>query len=195
MNRLVWLIALSGCLAAAAYAQPRGAPADIGQSDPPTFVPAPGGGSRSPDVVYVPTPEPVVRAMLDLVRPGPNDLIFDLGCGDGRIVVTAAQKFGARGVCVDIDPDRVAEARENARRAGVSGMIQVIQGDLFKLDLGRATVITLYLLPSLNLQLRPKLQKLAPGTRIVSHAFDMGDWAPDRKLTVDGKDVYFWVVR
>ena len=103
--------------------------------------------------------------------------------------------FNARGVCVDIDPDRVAEARENAQRAGVADKIQVIQGDLFKLDLSRATVITLYLLPSLNLQLRPKLQKLAPGTRIVSHAFDMGDWAPDRKLTVDGKDVYYWVVK
>jgi SAM-dependent methyltransferase len=195
MKRLARLIAIIACFAAVAHAQPAGARGDIGQSDPPTFVPPPVSGSRSPDVVYVPTPEPVVRAMLDLARPGPNDLIFDLGCGDGRIVVTAARMFNARGVCVDIDPDRVAEARENAQRAGVADKIQVIQGDLFKLDLSRATVITLYLLPSLNLQLRPKLQKLAPGTRIVSHAFDMGDWAPDRKLTVDGKDVYYWVVK
>ena len=96
---------------------------------------------------------------------------------------------------MDIDPQRIAEARENARRAGVAGRIQIVQGDLFELDLGTATVITLYLLPELNLMLRPKLEKLRPGTRVVSHAFDMGDWAPDRRLTVAGKEIYFWVVK
>jgi len=195
MKRLARMIALAVCAAAAAHAQPRGAPSDIGQSDPPTFVSPPVSGSRSPDVVYVPTPQSVVEAMLELARPGPSDLVFDLGCGDGRIVVTAARKYGARGVCVDIDPARIAEAQENARSAGVLGRVQIIQGDLFELDLAPATIISLYLLPDLNMMLRPKLQKLKRGTRIVSHAFDMGDWAPDRKLTVDGKDVYFWVVK
>ncbi|MCZ7564093.1 MAG: methyltransferase domain-containing protein [Burkholderiales bacterium] len=194
MKQLLGIVVLAGFTAAACAQAPRPAP-DIGQSDPPTFVPVRSGGARAPDVVYVPTPEPVVEAMLELARPGPQDLVFDLGCGDGRIVITAARRYGARGVCVDIDPDRVAEARENARRAGVADRIRIVQGDLFELDLSRATVITLYLLPDLNLLLRPKLEKLPRGTRIVSHAFDMGDWVPDRRLTVAGKDVYLWVVR
>jgi len=192
--RLSAFIVLASLAAVPALAGAR-SPADVGLSDPPTFVPPPVSGSRSPDVVYVPTPEPVVQAMLKLAKPGPQDLIFDLGCGDGRIVIAAAKQYGARGVCVDIDPQRIAEARENARRAGVAGRIQIVQGDLFELDLGTATVITLYLLPELNLMLRPKLEKLRPGTRVVSHAFDMGDWAPDRRLTVAGKEIYFWVVK
>lgn len=194
MRRTLGVVLLAGCAALARAEAPRPAP-DIGQSDPPTFVAEPVRGARAPDVIYVPTPEPVVQAMLDLVRPGPEDLLFDLGCGDGRIVVAAARQYGARGVCVDIDPERIAEARENARRAGVAGRVQIIQGDLFDIDLSRATVITLYLLPDLNLLLRPRLEKLPRGTRIVSHAFDMGDWAPDRKLTVAGKEIYFWVVK
>jgi len=194
MKRLIASVVLAGCAAAACAQAPRPA-RDIGQSDPPTFVAEPSGGSRVPDVIYVPTPEPVVQAMLELVRPGPRDLVFDLGCGDARIVIAAAKRYGARGVCVDIDPDRIAEARDNVRRAGVADRIQIVQGDLFELDLSRATVITLYLLPDLNLMLRPKLEKLPRGTRIVSHAFDMGDWTPDRKLTVADKEIFFWVVK
>jgi SAM-dependent methyltransferase len=150
--------------------------------------------ARTPDVVYVPTPEPVVEKMLDLARVGKGDVVYDLGCGDGRIVVAAAQRGARRGVGIDIDPERIAEAKENVRAAGVSDRVEIIQGDLFELDLADATVVTLYLLPDLNLRLRPKLLALKPGTRIVSHAFDMGDWKPERKAEVDGKTVFFWTV-
>lgn len=159
---------------------------------------APGAGapSRTPDVIYVPTPEPVVQAMLELAKVGPNDVVYDLGCGDGRIVVTAVKQFKAkRGIGVDIDPQRIAEARANAKQAGVADRVRIVQGDLFEQDFHDATVVTLYLLPSLNLKLRPKLlAELRPGTRIVSHAFDMGDWTPDQTREVDGKTVYLWTV-
>ncbi|WP_256987868.1 SAM-dependent methyltransferase [Bordetella genomosp. 9] len=150
--------------------------------------------SRAPDVIFVPTPPAVVDAMLQVAKVGPNDVLYDLGSGDGRIPVTAAKRFGTRGVGVDIDPVRIQEARENAKKEGVTDKVQFIQGDLFEQDLSKATVISLYLLPSLNLKLRPMLLKLKPGTRIVSHAFDMGDWTPEQTLTVDGRMVYFWTV-
>lgn len=149
---------------------------------------------RAPDVIFVPTPQSVVDAMLQVAKVGPNDVLYDLGSGDGRIPITAAKRFGTRGVGVDIDPVRIQEARANAKKEGVTDKVQFIQGDLFQQDLSKATVISLYLLPSLNLKLRPTLLKLKPGTRIVSHAFDMGDWAPDQTLTVDGRMIYFWTV-
>jgi SAM-dependent methyltransferase len=149
---------------------------------------------RAPDVIFVPTPQPVVDAMLHVAKVGPNDVLYDLGSGDGRIPITAAKRFGTRGVGVDIDPQRIQEARANAKKEGVTDKVQFIQGDLFQQDLSKATVISLYLLPSLNLKLRPILLKLKPGTRIVSHAFDMGDWAPQQTLTVEGRMVYFWTV-
>ena len=151
--------------------------------------------TRTPDVIYVPTPEEVVEAMLKVAKVGPSDVVYDLGCGDGRIVVMAAQKFGARGVGIDIDPQRIKEANENVQRSGVGNRVQIRQADLFETDLSDATVVTLYLLPSLNLKLQPKLlRELKPGSRIVSHAFDMGDWKPEQELDVNGRHVYFWTI-
>ncbi len=150
--------------------------------------------ARTPDVIFVPTPEAVVDAMLSVAKVGPNDILYDLGSGDGRIPIAAAKRFGTRGVGVDLDPERIEEANANAKRAEVTDKVRFIQGDLFEQDLSKATVISLYLLPTLNLKLRPTLLALKPGTRIVSHAFDMGDWAPQQTLNVDGKTVYFWTV-
>jgi precorrin-6B methylase 2 len=160
-----------------------------------TTAPAP-GPARTPDVIYVPTPERVVDTMLKAAKVGPNDVVYDLGCGDGRIVVSAVRDFGAkRGVGVDIDPERIREARANVAAAKVGDRVKIVEGDLFTMDFHDATVVTLYLLPSLNLKLRPKLlAELKPGTRIVSHAFDMGDWAPEQTLEVEGKTVYLWTV-
>ena len=151
--------------------------------------------SRRPDVIYVPTPEPVVEAMLQVANVTKNDVVYDLGCGDGRIPVTAARKYGARGVCFDIDPERIKEANENVAKNNVGNLVRVVHADLFEQDLSDASVITLYLLPSLNVKLMPKLMKeLKPGTRIVSHAFDMGDWKPEKELDVDGRKVYYWTI-
>ncbi|MBD2166250.1 class I SAM-dependent methyltransferase [Calothrix membranacea FACHB-236] len=148
-----------------------------------------------PDVPYVPTPQPVVDAMLKLAKVNSNDFIYDLGSGDGRIPITAAQKYGARGVGIDIDPQRVQEAKQNLQSAKVGDRVEFRQQDLFQTDLSKASVVTLYLLPDINLKLRPKLlQELKPGTRIVSHAFDMGDWKPQQVQEVDGKTIYLWIV-
>jgi ribosomal protein L11 methylase PrmA len=151
--------------------------------------------ARRPDVIFVPTPEAVVEAMLQVANVTKNDTVYDLGCGDGRIPVTAAKKYGARGVCFDIDPQRIREANENVAKNNVGNLVKVVEGDLFEQDLSGATVVTLYLLPSLNVKLMPKLMKeLKPGTRIVSHAFDMGDWKPEKELDVDGRKVYYWTI-
>lgn len=151
--------------------------------------------ARRPDVIFVPTPEAVVEAMLQVANVTKNDTVYDLGCGDGRIPVTAAKKYGARGVCFDIDPQRIKEANENVAKNNVGNLVKVVEGDLFEQDLSGASVVTLYLLPSLNVKLMPKLMKeLKPGTRIVSHAFDMGDWKPEKELDVDGRKVYFWTI-
>jgi protein-L-isoaspartate O-methyltransferase len=156
---------------------------------------APPAAERTPDVPYVPTPPAVVDEMLRLAAVKPGDVVYDLGCGDGRIVVTAAQRFGVRGVGIDIDPERVAEARENVRSAGLDGRVEIRQQDLFTTDFREATVVTIYLLPGVNLRLRPRLlEQLRPGARIVSHAFDMDDWRPDRTVTVGASTVYLWTV-
>jgi SAM-dependent methyltransferase len=157
--------------------------------------PATEAPNRRPDVVYVPTPTAVVNEMLRLANVKSTDLVYDLGSGDGRIVIAAAKRRGARGVGIDIDPQRVQEANENAQKAGVSDRVQFRQQDLFQTDFSNASVVTLYLLPELNLRLRPKLlRELKPGTRVVSHAFDMGDWKPNKVVEVDGRTVYYWVV-
>jgi ubiquinone/menaquinone biosynthesis C-methylase UbiE len=133
--------------------------------------------------------------MLQVAKVGKNNVLYDLGSGDGRIVNTAAQKFGTRGVGIDINPERIKEANENAQKAGVIDRVKFIQQDLFNTDFSEATVVTLYLLPEVNAKLRPKLLKeLKPGSRIVSHAFDMGDWKPQQILNVEGKTIYYWVV-
>ncbi len=147
------------------------------------------------DVIYVPTPQPVVEEMLRLAEVSGDDLLYDLGSGDGRIVITAAREFGARGVGIDIDPTRIAESEANAEEAGVTDKVQFIQGDLFEADLRPATAVTLYLLNSLNVKLRPKLlDELRPGTPVVSHDFDMGEWEPDEVRDVDTSRVYLWLI-
>jgi ribosomal protein L11 methylase PrmA len=150
---------------------------------------------RAPDVIFVPTPQELVEDMLRLADVRKGDILYDLGSGDGRIPITAAKKYGIRAVGVDIDPARIAEAVENARKAGVSKLVEFRQEDLFESNFREATVVTLYLLPDLNLRLRPRLlAELRPGTRIVSHQFDMGDWKPHKKLEVNGRVVYFWTI-
>ena len=147
------------------------------------------------DVPYVPTPMDVVEAMLDLGKVGKNDVVYDLGCGDGRIVVTAAKKYGATGIGVDLNPERIKEANENAKEKGVEKKQKFYEGNLFDFDFSKASVLTLYLLPDVNLQLKPKiLAEMKPGSRVVSHAFDMGDWKPDKQISVDGRTVYMWTV-
>ncbi len=155
-----------------------------------------GQGLRAPDVIYVPTPQSVVEAMLKLADVKPGDVVWDLGSGDGRIPITAVQKFGAtRANGIDIDPQRIKEANENAEKAQVTDKVRFLNQDLFTSNFSDATVITLYLLPSLNEKLRPKLlSELKPGTRVVSHAFDMGDWKPEKTEVVDGRTIYFWTI-
>jgi predicted O-methyltransferase YrrM len=150
---------------------------------------------RSPDVIFVPTPQEVVDAMLKMAKVGPNDVIYDLGSGDGRTPITAAKTYKARGVGIDIDPQRIREANENLKTAGVGDRVRFLNQDLFTADISEATVVTLYLLPSLNLKLIPKLNKeLKPGTRVVSHAFDMGDIKPEQTQNVNGRTIYMWTV-
>lgn len=148
--------------------------------------------ARKPDVWYVPTTHPIVRRMLLLANVQPNDVVYDLGCGDGRIVIAAAQQFGARGVGIDIDPKLIAVARANAKAAGVEHLVRFEVADLFETDLREATVVTLYLLPGMNRRLRPKLlAELAPGARIVAHDFDLGpEWPPEQTLDF-GADILF----
>lgn len=153
--------------------------------------------TRRPDIHWVPTPPAVVDAMLKLADVKPNDVVYDLGCGDGVIVATAAQKYGARAVGIDIDPQRVKEATERAQKMGVSDKVTIRQGDLFESDIKEATVVTLYLLQSLNMKLMPKLKKeLKPGTRIVSQSFSMGEeWPPEKTIDVEGRPVYLWTIK
>jgi len=151
--------------------------------------------ARGLDVPYVPTPEAVVDKMLEMAEVKGDDFLIDLGSGDGRIPVAAAKKYGIRAHGVDLDPQRILEANENAKREKVTDKVTFAEQDLFKTDLSRATVITMYLLSSVNMKLRPTLMKLKPGTRIVSHAFNMGDWEPDRTETVEGRSIYMWIVR
>jgi hypothetical protein len=153
-----------------------------------------GAPKRTPDVVFVPTPQEVVDTMLSVASVGAKDVLYDLGSGDGRIPITAAKRWGTRGVGVDIDPQRIREARSNAKTAGVTDRVKFVQADLFEMDLSEATVITLYLLPDLNVKLRPKLLKLKPGTRIVSHDFDMGDWKPVKTINKGNRTVHFWTI-
>jgi SAM-dependent methyltransferase len=174
-----------------------GGVSDIGGAQQPPVTPP---VLRAPDVAYEPTPMEVVHAMLRLAKVNAGDVVYDLGCGDGRIVITAVRDFGARGVCVDIDPVRIAESRENARQANVVDRIRFLNEDLFATEVGDATVVTLFLSPALNLKVRPKLRReLKRGTRIVSHWHHMGDWRPQETLRVraDGQEspIYLWTVR
>ena len=179
-------------------AQAQDTPASTPQATP-SATPNTQSEQREPDVPYVPTPQPVVDAMLKLANVKKGDVLYDLGSGDGRIPITAAKKYGVRAVGIDINPERIAEANQNAKKAGVTKQVQFRQQDLFQTKLGEASVVTLYLLPDINVKLRPQLFKqLKPGTRIVSHDFDMGEWKPDKVLQVKGPTrehtLYYWVV-
>lgn len=150
-----------------------------------------GGG----DVPYVPTPQAVVEAMLKLGDVHQGDILYDLGCGDGRIVITAAKTFGATGTGIDINPERIDEANANAKAAGVTEKVKFFEKNLFETDFHDASVVTLYLLPEVNLRLRPRLlQQLKTGARIVSHSFDMGEWKPDKQVEISGRTLYLWTV-
>lgn len=151
------------------------------------------------DVPYVPTPDIIVDAMLAMGQVTKDDVLYDLGSGDGRIPIAAALRFGTKGLGVDLDPARVREAKENAIQADVADHVRFFEGDLFDVDLTEATVITLYLFPEVNMKLRPQLMQLAPGTRVVSHNYDMGDWVPDQVKKIDipgGREhtIYLWVI-
>jgi SAM-dependent methyltransferase len=150
--------------------------------------------ARAPDVHYTPTRHAIADAMLQLAGVGSADVVYDLGSGDGRIPIIAAQKYGARGIGIEIDPALVARARRNAADAEVADRVTFIEGDLFKADLRDATVVTMYLSPNILKRIEPGLRKLGPGTRIVSHQFPMGGWAPDRRITVDEAELFLWIV-
>ena len=153
------------------------------------------GGEVKKDVPYVPTPQPVVDRMLEMADVKKGDKVYDLGCGDGRMVVTAAKKYGATGMGVDIDPQRIKESNENATAAGVTDKVKFEIKDLFTMEFKDADVLAMYLLPTVNMKLRPKiLSDMKPGSRVVSHSFDMDDWKPDAEDEVDSSTIYFWIV-
>jgi protein-L-isoaspartate O-methyltransferase len=160
--------------------------------------PAPAQPTRTPDVVYVPTPQPVVDRMLQMAQVKKGDVVYDLGCGDGRIVITAAKKFGVRAYGFDIDPDRVAEAKANVKAAKLENLVTIEQKDIFTLDLSPASVVTLYLLPKLNVRLIPQLEQLEPGSRVVSHDFAMEGIKPVQQVSMrvtgeaENHNIYLW---
>ncbi len=185
---LLCALVAAACLAGAASAQP------TRTAQQPAAQP-----QRAPDVPYQPSTMDVVQVMLNLGRVGATDMVYDLGCGDGRIVIAAVRERGARGVCVDIDPQRIAEARENARRAGVDDRIRFLTQDLFLTDIRDASAVMLFLWPEVNRALRPKLlRELKPGTRVVSHWHDMGDWRPQETVRVSSggreRPIYLWTI-
>jgi SAM-dependent methyltransferase len=151
-------------------------------------------GQAGKDVIWVPTPDEVVDRMLRMAQVGPGDLVFDLGAGDGKIAIAAAKKFGARSVGIEYNPDMAKYAQANVEKAGVTGKARIVNGDIFAIDFTQATVITMYLLPALNLKLRPQILSMRPGTRVVSHSFTMDDWEPDETSVMDGRRAYFWIV-
>jgi len=151
-------------------------------------------GQAGKDVIWVPTPDALVTKMLQAVKTTKDDLVFDLGSGDGKIPIAAAKEFGATAVGIEYNADMAELARRNVKRAGVDGKVRIITGDIFKEDFSKATVVTMYLLPDLNLKLRPIILKMKPGTRVTSHQFHMGDWEADEKLNIEFRDAYVWYV-
>jgi len=191
---LLCALAAAACLAGAVSAQPTNSAQPASSAQQPAAK-----AQRAPDVPYQPSTMEVVQVMLRLGRVGAADVVYDLGCGDGRIVIAAVRERGARGVCVDIDPKRIAEAQENARRAGVDDRIRFLTQDLFVTDIRDATAVMLFLWPEVNRALRPKLlRELKPGTRIVSHWHDMGDWRPQETVRVSSggreRPIYLWTI-
>ncbi len=191
LQRTIGLLVVSVSIGIAGCVPKSQSNAQISQAPTTTQTPL-----REPDVVYVLTPQEVVDEMLALAKVTKNDVIYDLGSGDGRISVTAAQRFGTKGFGVDINPERIREANANAQKAGVTNRVKFLNQDLFTTDISQATVVTLYLLPELNVRLRPQLFKqLKPGTRIVSHDSDMGEWQPEPTVqTKEGSTIYLWTI-
>jgi SAM-dependent methyltransferase len=192
MHKRNWM----GCVALAVVMSIAWTSVVRGQADTATATDAPAKEVKK-DVPYVPTPEPVVDKMIELAKVTPEDIAYDFGCGDGRLVIAAVKAGAKRGLGVDIDPERIKEANENAKAAGVTDKVEFKEADLFTMDFKDATVLTMYLLPSVNMKLRPKiLDEMKPGSRIVSHAFDMEDWEPEQEVTVEpgGQTVYMWTV-
>jgi precorrin-6B methylase 2 len=187
-----YVLAVAMCMSAASFAV--GAQSTTVQ--PGATSPSANKALRSPDVIYVPTPPEVVEAMLKVANVRKGDVLYDLGSGDGRIPIIAAQKYNvSRATGIDINPERIAEAQANLKSAGVGDRVRFRNEDLFEADFSEATVVTLYLLPALNVKLLPKLlSDLKPGTRIVSHAFDMGNWKPEQTLDIGGRKVYYWTI-
>jgi len=146
------------------------------------------------DVMWLPTPDAMIARMLEAAKTNSNDIVYDLGAGEGRIPIAAAKQFGARAVGIEYDPKLAALAQRNAERAGVADKVTIIEGDIFKEDFTKATVVTLYLLPDLNYQLRPQILAMKPGTRVVSHMWDMGEWEPDEAFVVEGSEAFLWIV-
>jgi len=178
---ILWALAAALFAAApAAYAQQKDFKPHVGQ--------------QGKDVVWVPTPDEVVERMLNMAQTKPEDYVIDLGAGDGKIAIAAAKKFGARSLGIEYNPDMAALAQRNAQAVGVVGKAQIVQGDIFVTDFTQATVLTMYLLPSLNMKLRPQILAMRPGTRVVAHAFNMEDWEADESSDVDGRRAYLWIV-
>lgn len=189
----------AGCTASMQTARNNSNTANSATTAATTSAPSSDAANRKLDVPYVSTHEMIVDEMLQMAEVKGSDVLYDLGSGDGRIPVTAAQRFGTRGIGIDLNPQRIKEANENAQKANVTDKVKFIEGNLFEQNFNEATVVTLYLLPNVNLKLRPKLLAMPPGTRIVSHNYDMGDWKPEKTKIVktpDGIDhyVYFWRV-
>jgi SAM-dependent methyltransferase len=156
------------------------------------YQPTPGQAGK--DVVWIPTPDALVIKMLDAVKTNKDDLVYDLGSGDGKIPIAAAKEYGARAVGIEYNPEMAELARRNVKREGVDRLVSIITGDIFAEDFSKATVVTMYLLPQLNIKLRPTILKMKPGTRVTSHQFDMGEWEPDQQLKVETRDAYVWIV-
>ena len=154
----------------------------------------PSMGQAGKDVIWIPTPDALITALLIAAKVTKDDIVYDLGAGDGRIPIAAARQFGARAIGIEYDADMAELARRNARRAGVEERVRIITGDIFKESFSDATVVTMYLLPDLNLKLRPLILQMKPGTRVASHAFNMGDWEPDEYMSVEARDGYLWYV-
>ena len=180
-----WLVLLGLSLSVSSFAQ---FPADVGDDKY-----QPRLGQEGKDVIWMPTSNELIAQMLKTAKVGPSDLVYDLGAGDGRIAIAAAKDFGARTVGIEFNPDMAAFAQRNANRAGVGDRVRIINGDIFKEDFSKATVVTMYLLPDLNLRLRPTILAMKPGTRVVSHAFTMGDWEADKEIDA-GQKGYYWIV-
>ena len=156
------------------------------------YQPTPGQPGK--DVVWIPTPDSLVVKMLDAVKTSKDDVVYDLGSGDGKIPIAAAKQYGARAVGIEYNPEMAELARRNARREGVDDLVTIVTGDIFVEDFSKATVVTMYLLPQLNIKLRPTILRMTPGTRVTSHQFGMGEWEPDQKLKVESRDAYVWIV-